>query len=266
MLTIGEFSKISRVSAKTLRYYDQIGLLKPGFVSRDTGYRYYEISQLQSMLLIARLKQYCFSLPEIAAYMSSRDEGFLLQVIQSKKCELSSQILDQQRIIAQMEKDIEKIERCENFMQTNYNIKTVDFKPINIYSVRKKIALSEFDSIFGELYSGISKNQLTPCGPCFTIYYDEEFNRECTDVEVASIVSDGESEIVKRFDPGFCCFATRIGPYDDFSPCYAALAEWIDREGYVISGPAIELYAKGCQDNVKPEEFVTEIYFPIKKK
>lgn len=73
MLTIGEFSKISRVSTKTLRYYDQIGLLKPGYVSRDSGYRYYEVAQLRDMLLITRLKQYQFSLPEIAAVLATRD-------------------------------------------------------------------------------------------------------------------------------------------------------------------------------------------------
>jgi hypothetical protein len=44
MLTIGEFSKICRVSPKTLRYYDQIGLLKPSQVSSDSGYRYYEVA------------------------------------------------------------------------------------------------------------------------------------------------------------------------------------------------------------------------------
>jgi len=62
-----------------------------------------------------------------------------------------------------------------------------------------------------------------------------------------------------------CCFATHIGPYDDFSACYAALGEWIEREGYTISGPPFEWYVKGCDDDVGPEEYVTEIYFPIKK-
>jgi len=84
MLTIGEFSKISRVSAKTLRYYDQIGLLKPGYVSWESGYRYYEVSQLRDMLLISRLKQYQFSLPEIATVIAKKDNGYLSALIQAK--------------------------------------------------------------------------------------------------------------------------------------------------------------------------------------
>jgi len=49
MLRIGEFSKISRDSVKTLRYYDEIGLLKPAQIDRFTGYRYYTLSQLSRL-------------------------------------------------------------------------------------------------------------------------------------------------------------------------------------------------------------------------
>lgn len=265
MLTIGEFSRISKVSPKTLRYYDQIGLLKPGFVSRESGYRYYEASQLRDMLLISRLKQYRFSLPEIAAVAARQDNGYLSALIQAKKAQLSSQISDQQRILLQMERDIEKIERCENIMQSNYLIKTVAFQPKNIFSLRQKMSLQDFGEVFGELFAGLEKARVKPAGPCLSIYYDEEFSRECTDIEVGVMVAEGSGENIRKLDPGFCCFATHIGPYDDFTPCYAALAEWIEREGYTVSGPPIELYVKGCEDNVQPAEYVTEIYFPIKK-
>ena len=65
MLSIGEFSNICQVSAKTLRYYAEIGLLEPSEVNPDNGYRYYTIEQLEKMLFINRLKAYSFSLDEI---------------------------------------------------------------------------------------------------------------------------------------------------------------------------------------------------------
>jgi len=265
MLTIGEFSRLSRVSAKTLRYYDQIGLLKPGYVSPESGYRYYEVSQLHDMLLVSRLKQYQFSLPEIAAVLAKQDNGYLSALIQAKKAELSSQISAEQRILLQMERDIEKIERCENIMQSNYLIKTVDFEPEYIYSLRQKMGLKDFDEAFGKLFAGLTKDHLRPAGPCLSVYYDEEFNRECTDIEVGVVVSAESGENIRRLAPGLCCFATHIGPYDDFTPCYTALAEWIEHEGYTISGPPIELYIKGEEDGIRPSEYVTEIYIPIKK-
>jgi DNA-binding transcriptional MerR regulator len=265
ILTIGEFSKISRVSAKTLRYYDQIGLIKPGYVSRETGYRYYEVSQLNDMLLISRLKQYQFSLPEIASVMVKKDSNYLAGLIKDKKNLFLSQISDQTRILLRMEQDIEKIERCEDIMQSNYLIKTVEFQPKDIYSIRQKMGMQDFGEVFGKLFSGLGKEGLRPAGPCLSVYHDEEFNRECSDVEVGVVVAEGKSDNIRRLDPGFCCFATHYGPYDDFTACYTALMEWIEREGYTISGPAIELYVKGCDNNVQPSEYATEIYFPIKK-
>ena len=55
MLSIGEFSKICQVSAKTLRYYDEIGLLRPEEINPENGYRYYRVEQLERMLFINRL-------------------------------------------------------------------------------------------------------------------------------------------------------------------------------------------------------------------
>ena len=71
MLSIGEFSKICKVSAKTLRYYAEIGLILLNEINQENGYRYYAIEQLETMLLIIRLKSYNFSLEEIKQMVES---------------------------------------------------------------------------------------------------------------------------------------------------------------------------------------------------
>ena len=71
MLSIGEFSNICKVSAKTLRYYAEIGLILPDEVNPENGYRYYSIEQLETMLFINRLKSYNFSLEEIKAILDN---------------------------------------------------------------------------------------------------------------------------------------------------------------------------------------------------
>ena len=71
MLSIGEFSKICKVSAKTLRYYAEIGLILLNEINPENGYRYYAIEQLETMLLIIRLKSYNFSLEEIKQMVES---------------------------------------------------------------------------------------------------------------------------------------------------------------------------------------------------
>ena len=71
MLSIGEFSNICKVSTKTLRYYAEIGLLKPTEINPENGYRYYAIEQLETMLFINRLKSYKFSMVLIQIWLLS---------------------------------------------------------------------------------------------------------------------------------------------------------------------------------------------------
>lgn len=63
MLKIGEFSKLSRVSVRMLRHYDEIGLLKPAEIDRFTDYRYYREDQLPTMCRITRSRIWGFPLP-----------------------------------------------------------------------------------------------------------------------------------------------------------------------------------------------------------
>ena len=88
MLSIGEFSNICQVSAKTLRYYAEIGLLEPSEVNPENGYRYYAIEQLEKMLFINRLKAYSFSLDEIKTILQLeeiQDDHLYLAFIHKKK-------------------------------------------------------------------------------------------------------------------------------------------------------------------------------------
>ena len=70
MFKIGDFAKLSRVPVKTLRYYDEIGLLEAVDVDRFTRYRYYSIEQLAQLNRILVLKELGFSLEQIGQLLS----------------------------------------------------------------------------------------------------------------------------------------------------------------------------------------------------
>ena len=74
MLKIGDFSSLSQVSIKTLRYYDERGLLSPAHVDPQTGYRYYSASQLSRLHRILALKDLGFSLEQIAMCLEEQRE------------------------------------------------------------------------------------------------------------------------------------------------------------------------------------------------
>ena len=77
MLKIGEFSKLSRVSIRMLRHYDELGLLHPVRIDPDTGYRYYRESQLPTASRIAALRDMGFGLAAIGELLAYDDPALL---------------------------------------------------------------------------------------------------------------------------------------------------------------------------------------------
>src|SRR5262245_39032057 len=93
MFRIGDFSRLSQVSVKALRFYDEVGLLKPSYVDRDTGYRYYSATLLPRLNRILAFKELGFSLEEIRQLV----EGDLpidrvRESLQSRRAELARNI------------------------------------------------------------------------------------------------------------------------------------------------------------------------------
>ena len=75
MLTIGEFSRLGRVSPRMLRYYDALGLLCPEQVG-ENGYRYYQQAQLETLLRIRRFQDYGFPLAQVGELLDSSGSFF----------------------------------------------------------------------------------------------------------------------------------------------------------------------------------------------
>ena len=88
MLKIGEFSKLSRVSVRMLRHYDEIGLLKPAEIDRFTDYRYYREDQLPIAGRIAALKDMGFSLADIVRILEVYDDREKLEPFFSARREV----------------------------------------------------------------------------------------------------------------------------------------------------------------------------------
>ena len=110
MIRIGDFSKLSRVSVKALRYYDEMGLLKPVSVDRFTGYRLYEYSQLSALNRILALKELGFSLEEIGRLL---DDG--LSVEQMRGMLKLRETEARQRV----REETERLERIESRLRAN---------------------------------------------------------------------------------------------------------------------------------------------------
>lgn len=92
MYTIGEISKIVNISANALRYYDEIGLLKPMLIQNNNQYRYYSDIQIKDILFIMELKQYGFTLDEIKNLMQNKTNQKFKQMLDEKLVKLHNEI------------------------------------------------------------------------------------------------------------------------------------------------------------------------------
>ena len=104
MFRIGDFSRLSQVSIKALRFYDEVGLLKPTFVDRATGYRYYSANLLARLNRIVVFKELGFSLDEIVLLLQEDvTPEQVRQALHNKREELSRRIAREHTRLAQVE-------------------------------------------------------------------------------------------------------------------------------------------------------------------
>ena len=134
MYKIGELSRLCRIPVKTLRYYDDIGLLPPDHIDKFTGYRYYTAARLGDCLQILTLKELGFTLDEIREHLR---DGDTLALMDSKKRELEQVIADTE----------EKLRRLENIRilttegeQTMYPMVIRGNDPIRCVMLRRYFA------------------------------------------------------------------------------------------------------------------------------
>ena len=267
MLQIGEFSRVCQVSIKTLHHYNKIGLLVPAQVDDFTGYRYYKTEQIDTMNYIKRLKRYGFSLEEIQHLLTVSDNKELAGALRGQKEKLKQEQREMAIILNELQTHISIFERTGDIMtyQKSYQVEVKDSPKMNVLVKRARMGVDEFGKYYGTLFERVPKERVTPTGLNGARYYDEEFNHESSDIEVFIGVKEKEkSDVV--MEPCECAMAVHHGGYSTLSEAYGAIVSWIAENGYEIAGAPFDLYIKTQFDSLPPEDWETEVYFPIRKK
>ncbi|MFB7813633.1 MerR family transcriptional regulator [Paenibacillus chitinolyticus] len=274
MLSIGEFSKICEVSTKTLRYYDEIGLIHPDEINPENGYRYYSIRQLKKMLLINRLKSYHFSLEEIKAMLElegDQSEEKLCSALTRKRKEIQDKLTAFECTLNQISTDILNVQKGIPILShlDRIEVELVETQPVNILYTRQMMSRDDlvggYENYFGKLYEKIAVEKLTLLGKPMTIYHSSEYNPAGNDTEFAIPV--GEFVKGTRDLPGGLCAKSVLqGAYSDLTSVYARLTEWIENEGYKVVRSPYEVYITDPSQAKDSGDIVTEVYFPVKKK
>jgi len=268
MFKIGEFSKLSQVTIKTLRFYDQEGLLQPARVDPASGYRYYSADQLPRLNRILALKALGFSLEQIRQMITddiSADE--LRGMFRLRRAEIEQQMAAEQQRLEQLMLRLKQIEREGDLPAYEVVLKSVD--SFTVASLRAIIpTYSHTGQLVGELFGILMPRGIQPSGPLMALFHDGEYHEIDCDVEVFVPVAGGEGDgrVKVRNLPGADMVTTIYqGEYDGIGSAYSAVMGWIEHNGYQPAGPNREVYLHGPSENIPPDAYVTEIQFPVAK-
>lgn len=273
MLSIGEFSNICKVSAKTLRYYAEIGLIHPEVIDPENGYRYYSINQLETMLFINRLKSYNFSLEEIKAILDAEElqDEVLYPALMEKEKEIKKQVLEYQKTLEQINLDISNLKRGNPIMSymEDIDIRLTEISEMHLLSIRKMVHEYEYpveyENCYGQLFKIVKDKKLTATGPPMVLFHSEEFSPFGLDTEFAVPVKEYATG-TRDFCPGLCLKTSLHGSYTELPSVYAKQREWAEKEGYEESGSLFEMYITDPSRVSSEKELITEVYYPVKKK
>ena len=271
LLKIGDFSKLSRISVRMLRHYDEIGLLRPVYVDRFTDYRYYDEHQLPTVGRITALKDMGFHLAEIGQLLALYDNKDALDAhlaAQQQQLELlAADTAQRLRLIAAARNRLRKDEP----MKYNVTLKTLPER----YCATVRMTIPRYEDegmVWGVLCRETAAMALVPGDHCYCAveFLDNEFKEQNVEIMASKSVKGTypDTEHVKFRTLPAVTYAgcTFKGSYAQINDVVAAVSAWVEDNGYDYAGPMFDIYHVSPHETQNPDEFVTEVCFPVKKK
>jgi DNA-binding transcriptional MerR regulator len=271
MLKIGEFSKLSRVSVRMLRHYDEIGLLKPAEVDSVTDYRYYHEEQLLAVSRIRALRDMGFSLADVKRMLEVYgDRGALEGFFDDRQRELEDQLLETKRRLTLLKAYRERLQE-EEHMNFDVTIKTIPER----YAATVHTTIPRYEEegmVWSTLVSETCRMNLREADPCLCAmtYLDGEYKEEDVEVmawkTVEGTYADTAHVRFLTFPEVTVASCTFKGSYGQIVDVYAAVVAWIEANGYECDGAMFNIYHVSPHETADPREFVTEVCYPIKER
>jgi DNA-binding transcriptional MerR regulator/DNA gyrase inhibitor GyrI len=267
LYSIGEFSRMSGLPVKTLRFYHERGLLAPAVVEVDTGYRYYDAQNLETAQIIVALRGLDFSLDLITEILAGRqDDASILDYLEQKKHQLQEQIQQRNDIVQSLDAIIAQENQArEIIMQSEYDIEIKTTPPVIVGGIRMKGRYTDCPKVYKKLGRLVGRHIR---GKAMMLCYDDEFREDDADFEPCMPLKrlvEKEGVKVRELKGGRCVTLIHAGPYEELTRSYGRIFEYIKEHNLKYSIPSREVYLKGPGMIFKgnPEKYLTEIQFML---
>ena len=255
LVPIGRFSKMTRLSVKALRLYDENGLLPPAHVDPSSGYRYYALGQANVAEAVRTLRSVDMPLDEIRTILETDDPELVHKQL----------VVHRERLAERL---TALIQRKEGIMP--YDVQVTEETPqlvaaTKIHTNLRRVG-NDIGTGFGFLMQALGLEGVAPSGPPLIVYHDVIDEETDGDIEICVPVGgaiSGDANVYGReLEGGTMATTVHRGPYQEIAGAYHTLTGWISEHGHEIAGPPREIYLNDPQ-TVAAEELLTRVEFPI---
>ena len=269
-LKIGEFSHLMQVTVKTLRHYEQKGLLIPEEVDPWTGYRFYSIGQMLRLNSIRQLQRLGFSLEEIKDLFEGEShvpsiEQLTMKIEETEK--LLQQLLARRCQLQEWVDSRKKVKIMEKF--------SIQSLPEVIVASHREV-IADYSALGMLCYNVIGPEmqrlgcKCPPPGYCFTIEHQQEYTPTNIDIEYCEQVEEmgTDSSIIqfKRLpEVAKALCMKHYGPYERFYESFTEAFAYLEEKGYKIAGHPRTCYIDGIWNQEDPEKWLSIIQIPIEE-
>ncbi|WP_144555978.1 MerR family transcriptional regulator [Bacillus sp. X1(2014)] len=266
--SIGEMAKLHNTTIKTLRYYDEIDLLKPIHTDRNNGYRYYSTEQFEHLNTIHYLKELGFSLNEIKGHLKHRDIDGFLYLLEEQKRLTEEKMKELERINRRFQNRIKDIKLARE-------VKELEVPFIKERKERRIVRLMERISSEPELEVSLRRleslsnmsSSIFIGGVGLTISINNILNNKFNEYNSIFILvedDDIQSPLVTSLPEGKYACIYYNGNHNKSSEYYSSLLKCIQDNGFQIIGDSIERTIIDHYISGSKEDYLTEIQIPIK--
>ena len=263
-LTIGDFSRATHLSIKTLRYYHRVQLLEPAQVDPDTGYRRYTTDQIPVAQVIRRFRDLEMPIEQIQAVLRAPDLTARNRLIADHLSQLEQDLARTQQAVASL-RDL----LADPSAAAPVSHRRVD--ATMAAAVSDTVGVSDllpwFLGALGELYATLDARGVAASGPAGGIYATELFAEERGEATVF-VPTAAEVQSLGRVAPftvpaAELAVITHAGSHADVDRAYGALATYVSSHALQVDGPIREYYLVGRHDTADEAAWRTEICWPI---
>ncbi|WP_336921951.1 MerR family transcriptional regulator [Aquipuribacter sp. SD81] len=260
MLTIGEFSRLTHLSVRTLRRYHEAALLEPTVVDPATGYRYYDVDQVPVAQVVHRLRELDVPLAEIGRILRAPDPwvraGLVAQHLQRLEAELDrtrSAVASLRRLLRPEPSPVEVGLRAEPARTVAAVADVVHAHDVLSWYAG---AMAELDAAVGDAADG------PPGGAFDNALFEEGQGRVLVYLPAPDPPRTGRVHGA-TLPAVELAVTTHVGAHDDIDVTYGELGSWVVRNAMSVAGPVRESYLVGPRDTPDPSAWRTELGWPV---